>query len=56
MDRFTPNQQCLAFAKICVEVEVSMDVPRISKVELCDGSVVHVYVDIPWLHVKCSHV
>ena len=53
MDRINANQQQLAFAKVCVKVEASMDIPQIIEVEIHDGSLVQVYVDIPWLPAKC---
>ena len=54
MDRISANQQRLAFAKVCVEVEAAMEIPRFIEVELRDGSLVQVQVDILWMHIKCS--
>ena len=34
MDRITPNQQRLAYAKVCIEVEASMEIPKFIEVEL----------------------
>ena len=47
MDRITTNQQCLAYVKVCVEVEASLDIPRSIEVELRDGTFVSVSMDIP---------
>ena len=53
MDRFTANQQRLAFAKVCIEVEASRDIPRSIEVQLKDGSIGLVHVEIPWMPTKC---
>ena len=45
----------LSFAKMCVEVEAFMEIPRFIEVELKGGYVVQVKVDIPWMPIKCSH-
>ena len=55
MDRITARQQRLAFAKVCVEIDAGMEIPRFLEVELRNGSTVHVQVDIPWIPIKCSH-
>ena len=54
MDCITTNQQRVAYAKVCIEIEVGLDVPRSIKVELKDGSVVSVYVEVPCMPAKCS--
>ena len=54
MDRITVKQQRLAFAKVCVEVDAGMEIPRFLEVELRNGSIVQVQVDIPWMPIKCS--
>ena len=54
MDKITASQQRLAYAKVCVEIEASLDIPGNFDVKLWDGSLVSVYVDIPWLPTKCS--
>ena len=53
MDKITASQQRLAFAKICVEVEASKDIPRSIEVEMKEGSVVSVFVDVPWYPQRC---
>ena len=53
MDRITAFQQRLAFAKMCVQIEASMEVPRSIEVALKNGTV-HVNVVISWLPMKCS--
>ena len=55
MDRFTASQQRLAFARVCVEVDASVEVPRSIEVEMKNGHRVHVNVSIPWMPAKCSH-
>ena len=55
MDRMTANQQRMAYAKICVEIEASLEIPRFIEVELRNGSIATITVDIPLLPQKCSH-
>ena len=55
MDRFTTSQQRLAFAKVCVEIDAAVEMPRSIKVEMKNGHRVSVSVTIPWMLVKCSH-
>ena len=54
MDRIIANQQKVTCAKVCIKIEVGLDVPRSIKVELRDGSMVSVYVEVPWMPAKCS--
>ncbi|XVE63318.1 hypothetical protein DITRI_Ditri07aG0010400 [Diplodiscus trichospermus] len=54
MDRFTTSQQRLAFAKVCVEVEATSELPACIEVELRDGSIVPVKVEVPWMPLKCK--
>ncbi|XVF83564.1 hypothetical protein PTKIN_Ptkin16aG0499300 [Pterospermum kingtungense] len=42
MDRFTASQQRLAFAKVCVELDASKEIPKEIKVEMKDGHLVYV--------------
>ena len=49
MDRITTNQQRLAYAKVCVEVDASMDLRHCIEVELCNGNYVTINVEIPWM-------
>ena len=55
MDMITASQQKLAFVKICVEVEASMEIPHSIEVEMKDGSMISVIVDVPWYPQRCSH-
>ena len=55
MDRITANQQRLAFAKICVEVDASMEIPKFIEVKRRNGSMITIFVDVPWWPSKCSH-
>ncbi|XVE55634.1 hypothetical protein DITRI_Ditri03aG0174400 [Diplodiscus trichospermus] len=54
-DRFTASEQRLAFAKVCIEIEASKDIPQAINVELRNGTIVQIYVDVPWMPMKCSH-
>lgn len=53
MDRFTANQQRVAFAKVCIEVEAAKEIPNTIEVQLRDGSLVMVHVEVPWKPLKC---
>ena len=55
MDKITACQQRLAFAKICVEVEASKPIPRFIEVEMKDGIMVSVIVEVPWYPQNCIH-
>ncbi|KAK8688145.1 hypothetical protein V6N13_086922 [Hibiscus sabdariffa] len=55
MDSITASKQRLAFAKVCVEIAVDTVIPSLINVVLSNGSIVVVYVDLPWLPPKCSH-
>ncbi|XVE49273.1 hypothetical protein DITRI_Ditri01bG0069800 [Diplodiscus trichospermus] len=46
MDRFTASQQRLAFAKVCVEIDAKMEIPKMIDVALRDGTIDQIYVDI----------
>ena len=47
MDRFTTSQQHLAFAKVCIEVEAAKEIPHTVEVQLRDGSLVTIHVEVP---------
>ena len=53
MDRITASQKRLAFAKVCVEIEASKEIPSSIGVALRNG-IVQVNVITPWLPMKCS--
>ena len=53
MDRITVNQQRLAFAKICVENEATMEISRSIEINMGNGSSVSVFVEVPWYLQKC---
>ena len=55
MDRINAYQQRLAFARICVEMDVAVKVPRNVEIMLRNGNTVNVNVTIPWMPLKCSH-
>ena len=54
MDRILVNQKCFTYAKVCVEIEATMEIPYFIKVELRDGTFVSITIDIPRLPMKCS--
>ena len=45
----------MAFAKICVEVEATKEIPHSIEVEMKDGSLVTVTVEVPWAPQRCSY-
>ena len=47
MDRITANKQRVAYAKVCIEIEACMEVPRSVEVVLKDGTVTSVFVKVP---------
>ena len=47
-DWIIASQERLAFAKIYVEIETIMEIPRFIEVGMQDGSVVIVYVHVSW--------
>ena len=53
-DRITASQKRLAFVRVCVEIDASMEVPRCIEVEMKYGSAIQVHVQIPWLPMKCT--
>ncbi|PPD95544.1 hypothetical protein GOBAR_AA36069 [Gossypium barbadense] len=53
MDSITANQQRLAFAKVCFEMNANLVVPRFVEVELQDGSVAFITVEMPWMAHRC---
>ena len=55
MDRIIAKQQRLAYAKVFVEVEATMDILSNIEIELRNGKSVTVHVDVPWMPVKCFH-
>ncbi|KAJ8759784.1 hypothetical protein K2173_009885 [Erythroxylum novogranatense] len=54
MDSITASQSRLAYAKVCVEIDASIAVPKTIDVILRNGSVCSVWVEIPWLPLKCA--
>ncbi|XVF44385.1 hypothetical protein PTKIN_Ptkin02bG0115500 [Pterospermum kingtungense] len=54
MDQITTRQQRLTYAKICVEVDALKEIPRVINVELREGRVIQVKVDIPWHPQRCQ--
>ncbi|KAJ8752286.1 hypothetical protein K2173_003922 [Erythroxylum novogranatense] len=54
MDSITASQSRLAYAKVCVEIDASIAVPKTIDVILRNGSMCSVWVEIPWLPLKCA--
>ena len=54
MDRITTKQQRLAFAKICVEVDANVEIPRFIEVKMQNGSIIAIKMEVPWRLQKCS--
>ena len=54
MDSIIAKQQRLADAKVCVEVEAAMDILSSIEIELRDGKLVMVHVEILWIPARCS--
>ncbi|XVE90995.1 hypothetical protein DITRI_Ditri20bG0120300 [Diplodiscus trichospermus] len=47
MDRFTASQQGLAYAKVCIEIDTKLEIPKEIVVELHDGTFADIQVEIP---------
>lgn len=54
MDHVTVNQESLAYARVCVEIDAAMEIPKFIDVEALDGNVTQIFVRIPWMPMKCS--
>ncbi|XP_039041009.1 uncharacterized protein LOC120179498 [Hibiscus syriacus] len=54
MDSITASKERLEFAKVCVEVEAGVRLPRSIAIKLRDGIVCSVIVVIPWFPSWCS--
>ncbi|XVF55857.1 hypothetical protein PTKIN_Ptkin06aG0070400 [Pterospermum kingtungense] len=54
MDKFTSNQECLAFVEVCVLVDASKEIPAEIGVKL-RGARVQVRVEVPWIPPRCSN-
>ncbi|KAK8585095.1 hypothetical protein V6N13_139034 [Hibiscus sabdariffa] len=55
MDTVITARERLEFAKVCIEVEAGVKIPRTIPVIMRDKSVVVVKVKIPWMPSCCSH-
>lgn len=53
MDSITANWQRLAYAKMCFEMNANLVVARFVEVELQDGSVAFITVEMPWMPYRC---
>ena len=47
MDRITARQERLTYAKICVEIEASLKIPRTIEIVTGNGSIVSISVEMP---------
>ena len=47
MDRITARQERLIYAKICVEIEASLKIPRTIEIVTGNGSIVSISVEMP---------
>ncbi|XVF56471.1 hypothetical protein PTKIN_Ptkin06aG0123700 [Pterospermum kingtungense] len=54
MDRITATREKVAYAKVCVEVDVNIPIPRSLRVVLGGGVRVKVSMETLWLPLKCS--
>ncbi|XVE74386.1 hypothetical protein DITRI_Ditri12bG0012800 [Diplodiscus trichospermus] len=55
MDRITTSYQRLAYAKVCVEIEVSSKIPSSIEVRMKDGSPISISVEVPWHPQRCTN-
>lgn len=47
-------QQRLAYARVYVEIEASIDVSGSIDVEMKSGKIIHVPVQVSWMPLRCS--
>ncbi|XVF64396.1 hypothetical protein PTKIN_Ptkin09bG0166000 [Pterospermum kingtungense] len=55
MDRIIVNQERIAYAKICVEIEVMKEISETIDVLIDKGNIVTVTVQVSWVSQHCSH-
>ncbi|KAK8706858.1 hypothetical protein V6N13_057933 [Hibiscus sabdariffa] len=55
MDSVIASKSCLAFVKVCVEVDADRILPRTVSVQLRDGSIASIGVFVPWMPCRCFH-
>ncbi|XVE74986.1 hypothetical protein DITRI_Ditri12bG0061700 [Diplodiscus trichospermus] len=55
MDRITASFQRLAYAKVCVEIDVTSEIPSTIEVRMKDGSPVSITVEVPWHPQRCTN-
>ncbi|XVE75051.1 hypothetical protein DITRI_Ditri12bG0066400 [Diplodiscus trichospermus] len=55
MDRITTSYQRLAYAKVCVEIKVSSEIPSSIEVRMKDGSPVSISMEVPWHQQRCKN-
>ncbi|XP_039039512.1 uncharacterized protein LOC120177425 [Hibiscus syriacus] len=55
MDSVTTSNTRLEFAKICVEIGVNEEIPKVLDVVFNDGLTTSVHVEVPWLPPRCRN-
>ncbi|XVF53977.1 hypothetical protein PTKIN_Ptkin05aG0144000 [Pterospermum kingtungense] len=48
MDQFTVKQQQLAYAKVCIVLDATKDIPKFVRVKMRNGVLISVRVEAPW--------
>ncbi|XVE73699.1 hypothetical protein DITRI_Ditri11bG0139900 [Diplodiscus trichospermus] len=54
MDRITAYKQRLSYAKLCVEIDMEMDIPWYIDVKMKDERLVSIEVEVSWHLQKCT--
>lgn len=54
MDRVTANLKRLAYARVRVEIDAAVKIPKFIEVEVPEGHVIKVFVNDYWMPMKCS--
>ncbi|XVE88719.1 hypothetical protein DITRI_Ditri19aG0091600 [Diplodiscus trichospermus] len=55
MDWIIATQKRLAFAKICVELDINAEVLETIDVRMKNDTLITVHVEVPWFPQKCNH-
>ncbi|XVF44390.1 hypothetical protein PTKIN_Ptkin02bG0116000 [Pterospermum kingtungense] len=55
MDCITATHERLAYARVCIEVEVMKEIPDTIDVLMDNGNIITVTVQVPWIPRRCSH-
>lgn len=54
MDRATAMKERLEIAKVCIEVDLEAQIPSKVDVELKDGILATIEIEVPWRPTKCN--